>query len=162
LSARPAVSFVFGAEQNVIKHGQWGTRYVPDERITYLTAADGTAYVWIAGGTTVGAGEAIAFTTPDLLHFMPRILKDGNAVASLYPNHPGSAAPDAGYSAPGSVFRAKNGRDLLMIYHGRTTRSTASKRTTNSTRRFAWHARTITDCTGNAQARSSTGCSRSL
>jgi hypothetical protein len=33
-------------------------------------------------------------------------------------NHPGSAAPDADYAGPGSVFRAQNGRDLLMIYHG--------------------------------------------
>ena len=108
---------MLGAEQNVIPLHAWGTRYVPDERMTYYTASDGTSYLWMAGGTIAGAGETIAMTT-DFARVKPRTLKGGRAVASLLPNHPGSRAPDADYAAPGSVFRASNGRDLLMIYHG--------------------------------------------
>ncbi|HTA38523.1 MAG TPA: hypothetical protein VK760_05585 [Candidatus Acidoferrales bacterium] len=115
--ANARVTATLGAEQNVIPRREWGTRYVPDERMTYYTAADGTSYLWMAGGTTASAGETIAMTT-DFAHVKPRILKGGRAVASLFPNHPGSSAPDADYAGPGSVFRAKNGRDLLMIYHG--------------------------------------------
>jgi hypothetical protein len=111
------IAAALGAEQNVIPQGKWGTRYVPDERMTYYTAANGTSYLWMAGGTVVGAGETMAMTT-DFAQFTPRILKGGNVVASLLPNHPGSTAPDADYAGPGSVFRAKNGHDLLMIYHG--------------------------------------------
>jgi hypothetical protein len=106
-----------GPEQNVIRQGRWGTRYVPDERMTYYTAANGTSYLWMAGGTIVGAGETIAMTT-DFRQVTPRILVHGDAVASLLPNHPGSAAPDADYAGPGSVLPAHDGHDLLMIYHG--------------------------------------------
>jgi hypothetical protein len=116
--ARRAVSVMLGAQQNVIPRGEWGTRYVPDERMSYFTAANGTSYLWMAGGTVVGAGETIAMSTMDFLHLTPRRLAGGKAVASLLPNHPGSSAPDADYAGPGSVFPAKNGRDLLMIYHG--------------------------------------------
>jgi hypothetical protein len=106
-----------GAEQNVIPLRKWGTRYVPDERMTYYTDSSGTSYLWLAGGTVAGAGETIAMTT-DFARVTPRMLKGGRAVASLLPNHPGSSAPDADYAGPGSVFRSSNGRDLLMIYHG--------------------------------------------
>jgi hypothetical protein len=106
-----------GTEQNVIPLREWGTRYVPDERMSYFTEANGTSYLWLSGGTTVGGGETLAMTT-DFAHVTPRVLKNGKAVASLFPNHPGSAEPDADYAGPGSVFRAKNGHDLLMIYHG--------------------------------------------
>ena len=87
--------------------------------MTYYTAANGTSYLWLAGGTIVGAGETIAMTT-DFAHVTPRVLKSAvtRSHRSLLPNHPGSAAPDADYAGPGSVFRASNGRDLLMIYHG--------------------------------------------
>jgi hypothetical protein len=113
-----ATSLTLGPQQNVIPRRKWGTRYVPDERMSYFTAPSGTSYVWMAGGTVAGAGETIALTTTDFLHVTPRKLVNGNAVASLLPNHPGSKAPDADYAGPGSVFPAKNGRDLLMIYHG--------------------------------------------
>jgi hypothetical protein len=112
------LSIRLGAEQNVVKLGTWGTRWIPDERMTYYTASDGTSDFWWAGGTVVGPGETLAMSTRDFFHFTPRILDRGNAVASLLPNHPGSQAPDADYAGPGSVFRSHDGRDLLMIYHG--------------------------------------------
>jgi hypothetical protein len=113
-----AIRVVLGPEENVIKLGTWGTRWIPDGHMTYLTLADGASRYWWAGGTVVGPGETLAFSTNDALHFTPRLLKDGDAVASLLPDHPGSAAPDADYAGPGSVLPASNGHDLLMIYHG--------------------------------------------
>lgn len=112
------VHVVLGPEENVIELGAWGTRYIPDGHMTYFMQVDGTSHDWWAGGTVVGAGETLAMTTNDGLHFTPRRMKNGNAVGSLLPDHPGSAAPDADYAGPGSVFRASNGHDLLMIYHG--------------------------------------------
>jgi hypothetical protein len=109
---------VLGPEENVIPLGTWGTRYIPDGHMTYFTLANGSSHYWWAGGTVVGAGEALAMSTRDGLHFMPRVMHDGDAVGSLLPNHPGSAAPDADYAGPGSVFHAAGGHDLLMIYHG--------------------------------------------
>jgi hypothetical protein len=102
------------AEQNVIPPGTPGFLYFPDEHFSYLRQADGSFKMWVSGGGTSGT---LGFTTPDLLTLTS--LKTANGVpASVFPPAgAGSAAFDADYAGPGSVFPASNGTDLLMIYH---------------------------------------------
>lgn len=107
-----------GKEANVIPLGAWGTRFVPDEHFSFLRQPGGTDRVWMAGGTSGTAGDTFAFETGDFATMTPLIRKGGAAVPVLRPNHPGSSAPDADYAGAGSVFVAKNGRDLILVYHG--------------------------------------------
>lgn len=108
---------VVGAEQPLLPVGQFGLRFTPDDAISYFKEADGTARVFWAGGTSNGAGRAIAMTTRDFVTFTPLVTEGGNAVAVMQPSGPGTELFDADYSGPGTVLRAANGADLIMIYH---------------------------------------------
>ena len=108
---------VLGPESNVIPLGQFGTEFTPDEHMSYFRRADGSSLVYWAGGTFAGPGETVAMTTSDFSSFTPLVLKGGNAVSVFSPSGPGTSSFDADYAGPGTVLRAANGSDLLMIYH---------------------------------------------
>lgn len=111
-AGQPQFTVALGAEQNVIPPASPGLLYSPDEHLTYLRTATGNNNMWFAADAgTVG------FSTPDLLALTP--LKSANGVPSplLAPSGASTTAFDADYAGAGSVFRAANGTDLLMIYH---------------------------------------------
>jgi len=97
--------------------GQFGTEFTPDEHMSYFRRADGSSLVYWAGGILAGPGETVAMTTADFSSFTPLVLRNGNAVSVFSPSGPGTSNFDADYAGPGTVLRAANGSDLLMIYH---------------------------------------------
>ena len=107
-----SLAVALGSEENVIPSASPGLLYSPDEHLTYLANKGGGFSIWFAadGGTT-------GFTTPDLLNLVP--IKSDKGVPSplLAPSGPGTTAFDADYAGSGSIFKAANGSDLLMIYH---------------------------------------------
>ncbi|HZY39084.1 MAG TPA: hypothetical protein VFE53_20650 [Mucilaginibacter sp.] len=109
---QPGFSVSLGAEQNVIPPQSPGLLYSPDEHLSYLGDGNGGYKMWFAAD-----GGTAGFSTTDMLNLTP--LKSANGVPSLLlaPAGAGSTAFDADYAGAGSVFRAANGTDLLMIYH---------------------------------------------
>lgn len=111
-------TLTFGTnEEHILQVGQFGTEFTPDDHTTYLRQSDGSIRLWIAGGTTAGAGQTIGFATNDFVNLTPITLSAGNAVAGFGPSGPGTDNFDADYAGPGTVIPATNGTDLLMIYH---------------------------------------------
>ena len=113
-SAQLNMSFgvILGAEENVIPPASPGLLYSPDEHLSYLPNTGGGFNIWFAAD-----GGTVGFSTPDLIHLTS--LKSDNGVSSplLASSGPGTTAFDADYAGAGSVFKAANGSDLLMIYH---------------------------------------------
>ena len=110
--SQTSFNVTLGPEQNVIPPASPGLLYSPDEHLSYMPNPEGGYNLWLAADEgTVG------FSTPDLMNLTP--LQSANGVPSqlLSPSGPGSAAFDADYAGSGSVFKAANGSDLLMIYH---------------------------------------------
>ena len=105
-------SVVLGPEQNVIPPASPGLLYSPDEHLSYMRNPEGGYKVWVAADL-----GTIGFSTPDLLNLTPLKSADGVPSPLLAPSGRGSTAFDADYAGSGSVFRAANGSDLLMIYH---------------------------------------------
>ena len=103
----PDIAFT-GAQEDVIGVGQWGLWCVPDEHISYYKT-DSAFHIWFT------QGEAHHFTSSDFNELTPTTLLDGNSVPAFGPSGEGF---DRDYAGPGSVIRASNGQDLLMLYHG--------------------------------------------
>jgi hypothetical protein len=99
---------------NLITHTQAlaiGESPIPDEHPTYLRYSDGSVKFWIQGG-----GGTSIFTTTDFttLTPSPNPLK---ATPVLGPSNPLGSAFDADYAGGSSIFTARNGTDLLLLYH---------------------------------------------
>ncbi|SDS82553.1 hypothetical protein SAMN05216490_1891 [Mucilaginibacter mallensis] len=110
--SQPKFSVVLGPEQNVIPPGSPGLLFSPDEHLSYLPNASGSFNMWFAAD-----GGTVGFSTPDMLNLSPLKSANGVPIPLLAPSGAGGAAFDADYAGSGSVFRAANGSDLLMIYH---------------------------------------------
>jgi hypothetical protein len=106
------LSVILGSEENVISPASPGLLYSPDEHLSYLNKAEGGFSTWFAAD-----GGTVGFSTPDLLKLAPLKTDKGVPSPLLAPSGPGTTAFDADYAGSGSVFKAENGSDLLMIYH---------------------------------------------
>jgi hypothetical protein len=109
-------TMTLGPEQEVLASDQLGLTNEPDEHLSFI-ATGGTNRVWIAANVSGAVGSTALLTTPDFLTFAGGGT-GGNASAVFGPSGSGTTAFDADYAAPGTVFPAANGTDLLMIYHG--------------------------------------------
>jgi hypothetical protein len=108
------VSVILGAEQNVIAPGSPALQYTPDEHFSFQRQTDDTFKLWVSGGGSYGT---YGFTSPDLFTLTSMNTSNGVPVGVLLPSGAGTPAFDADYAGAGSVFRAADGKDLLMIYH---------------------------------------------
>lgn len=96
-----------GDEENVIPPATPGLQFTPDEHMPFIQQPDGAFKLWASGGGMYGT---YLFQTPDLDTL-------GSPTRVFLPAGAGTTAFDADYAGPGSIFRASNGTDLLMIYH---------------------------------------------
>lgn len=105
----PPVSLA-GPEEAVPFPAAAGLQWTPDGNLTFLRA-DGLIHLWLAAN----GGQVYYFRGPTLDALQPAVTAAGGQAAAVF--GPSGAGFDRDYAAPGTVLRAANGRDLLMIYH---------------------------------------------
>ncbi len=123
------VSISLGTPQQLFQYGKanaMGMSGVPDMHTTFVQQPDSSYRVWIAGRFYSDSIEGATglVSTKDFLTYTPV----GNATTAqvvLGPScRPGSAAcwnnVDADYAGADLVYPARNGSDLLMLYHAQT------------------------------------------
>jgi hypothetical protein len=114
-TATPALNI--GAEQQLLTSGQLDVMNVPDDHFSFVQSG-GAYHAWVAGNIAGSPGSAALLTTSDFTTFSGVGGANGNAAPVFGASGSGTTAFDADYAAPGTVFTAANGTDLLMIYHG--------------------------------------------
>lgn len=122
------VRIVLGPPQQILRVGQFGMREVPDMHMALLQVAPDSYQVFISGVMGVGnRGSTGLLATEDLIHYSPVGGVRGRVRMVFGPSCHGPtykascvANWDSDYAGANYVFRASNGRDLIMIYHGET------------------------------------------
>ncbi len=114
-----------GAPVQLFHTGQLNMTYVPDMHLAMVQQPDSTYRVFISGVIGKGGnGSTGLLTTKDFLTYKPGIGSATDAIPVLMPSCDSSAACednfDAGYAGANTVFPSRNGRDLMVIYHGET------------------------------------------
>jgi hypothetical protein len=120
-----ATSITLGPAEQILMPGQLGLDSVPDEQLSLIRQPDGSYLAWI-GGTVSGCNGCTALLSTTDFSTFASVVGDGGAATSVFGASaqmpcgngiPGSSAFDAQYAAPGTVFPAANGSDLLILYH---------------------------------------------
>ncbi len=125
----PDVNIVLGTPQQLFHAGSadaMGMTGVPDMHTAIVLQPDSSYRVWIAGRFLSDSIEGATglVTTKDFLSYSP-VGNPTTAQVVLGPScRPGSIAcwnnVDADYAGADLVFPARNGNDLLMLYHAQT------------------------------------------
>ncbi len=125
--AAAGIRLELGPPQPVFRKGELGMREVPDMHAAFWLQRDGSYRVFISGVIGRDRGSMTVLRTSDLLHYATVVGTPAHARAVFGPSCLGASFDpkcvhnwDSDYGGANYVFTARNGRDLLMLYHGET------------------------------------------
>jgi hypothetical protein len=114
-----------GPEHRVLRIGQFGLHFAPDMHMAVRKDDDGSYQVYITGLIGASTGSTAVLRTHDFLTYEPAFGGQPDVQEALAPTCL-SHAPDclenfdADYAGANAVWKAHEGSDLLMMYHGET------------------------------------------